>query len=731
MGEPALGSRDHSRRATLTVLCTVLFVTFLDNTIVSVTLADIQSKLHAGVQTLQWVVNGYALAFASLMLVGGMLGDLFGRRRIMVGGLVVFSAGSVVAAIAPSAGWLLVGRVVMGVGAAGSEPATLSILRHVYVERRSRARAMGVWAAVSGTALAMGPVVAGVLVGISDWRAVFWFNLALGAVAIIATFAFVPESSDPEGTSVDVTGAALGAAALAATIYAVIEGERAGYGTWWIITLFIFSALCAIGFVLVELRRDRPMLDLRLLRREPFTVSNVVAFTTYFGIFSIFFFVALFLQLLADRSPFATAADFVPMTVIMIAASALTGRWVAKVGPKIPMTVGCVLAAAGILLVDTFLGPDVGFVELSWTLGIAGAGFGIALVPVVSAAMSSVEPEHSGMAAAATNTSRELGAVFGVAILGAIVNGQLTSNLIARLQQLGIPANFQSVVIEGVTHGGVPQNAQQATQQNPAAAAAPELVDKVIDAAEHAFQSGLHTALLISSCLLFGSAVVVWFTFSHAESAVSARERSAEPVDESTPWADIPPRSLGSYARMVAVMFVVVGAAFGIGKLIEPEVPPPTAGGSDSQSTQTTTPASSTDNGSNSANGSTGASDGKGSTTSAPAGPTITVEPAKGLHDGQKVKITGSGFSPGTSLVAIECAGEGDSTSPDDCDIPNVSPVTADGSGKVSVTFEVNAGPFGSAGRSCDGDKCLIAVSQPSAKGSAERATADLSFSTK
>ena len=564
-----------SRSLALAVLCTVLFVTFLDNTIVSVTLADIQGQLHAGVQTLQWVVNGYALTFASLMLVGGMLGDLFGRRKVMLGGLVLFSAGSVVAAVAPGAGWLLAGRVVMGVGAAGSEPGTLSIIRHLYEDRPTRARALGVWAAVSGTALALGPVIAGLIGGVSDWRGVFWFNLAIGAAAFVAALALVPESSDPEGAPVDIAGSVLGAVALATAIFAVIEGETAGYGTWWIVGLFVVSGLSATAFALVELRQRRPVLDLRLVRRPRFTVSNMVAFTTYFGIFSIFFFVALYLQLLAGQSPFSTAADFVPMTVLMIAGSALAGRWVARAGPRLPMTVGCVAAGIGILVVDTVLGPDVGFSQLSWSLGIAGAGFGVALVPVVSAAMSSVEPERSGMAASATNTSRELGAVFGVAVLGAIVNGQLTSNLTDRLNQLGIPANFQAVVIAAVTHGGVPESSQQAAQQNPAAAAAPGLVDKVISAAERAFYSGLHTALLISACLLLASSVVVWFTFGRAD----ARASSASPR-----------RTGVRVVEAAALVVVLVGAALGLEWFLGPTTQDAQASsGSDRAATTTTT----------------------------------------------------------------------------------------------------------------------------------------------
>ena len=183
----------------LATLCAVLFLTFLDNTIVSVGLANVQSDLHAGVTSLQWVVNGYALTFASLMLAAGMLGDILGRKRIMLAGVAVFCAGSVVAALATNVDWLIAGRVIMGVGAAASEPGTLSIIRHVYPDEETRADAIGVWAAVSGLALALGPVIGGVLVGLSSWRAIFWFNLGFGVVAFVLAAVAVPETGGPPG----------------------------------------------------------------------------------------------------------------------------------------------------------------------------------------------------------------------------------------------------------------------------------------------------------------------------------------------------------------------------------------------------------------------------------------------------------------------------------------------------------------------------------------------------
>ena len=224
--------------------------------------------------------------------------------------------------------------------------------------------------------------------------------------------------------------------------------------------------LAGICFVLVERRVEHPILDLSMFQRAAFSGSLFVAFAAYFGTFSIFFFTALYLQVVANASAFATAVDFVPMAVGLIVASILTGPWVARVGPRVPMTVGCVLAAGGILATSAVLGPHVDLSTLGWVLPIAGIGFGIMLVPVTSVPLTVVPPDRSGMAASATNTSREMGAVFGVAILGAIVNAQLTGQLAGRLKAIGIPPNFQSLVLHAVTSGGISGGGQASAAEH-------------------------------------------------------------------------------------------------------------------------------------------------------------------------------------------------------------------------------------------------------------------------
>ena len=495
----------------LATLCGVLFLTFLDNTIVSVGLANVQSDLHAGVTSLQWVVNGYALTFAAFMLAAGMLGDILGRKKVMLAGVGVFCAGSVFAAVAPNVGWLIAGRVIMGVGAAASEPGTLSIIRHVYPDRETRADALGVWAAVSGLALALGPVIAGALVGFSSWRAIFWFNLGFGAVAFTLAALFVPESSDRQGRRVDFVGFVLGAAFLACLSFAVIQGEQSGYEAPWILALFVISGISGVAFVMVERRVESPMLDLVMFRRPPFAGSTFVAFVAYFGTFSIFFFTALYLQVVVNVSAYQTAIDFLPMAAGLILSSALTGPLVARIGARWPMVVGCLLAGGGILLASAVLGPHVGFATLGWVLPIAGVGIGMLLVPVTSVPLTVVPPERSGMAASATNTSREMGAVFGVAVLGAIVNAQLTGDLAARLKSIGVPPNFQSLVIHAVQTGGTGGGAASSAEHSQNAAVA-RIATKVIDAAYDAFGTGLHEALVLSGGLILVGAVVAAVT---------------------------------------------------------------------------------------------------------------------------------------------------------------------------------------------------------------------------
>ena len=486
----------------LATLCTVLFLTFLDNTVVSVALGDIQVSLKANVSDLQWVVGAYALTFASIMLACGMIGDELGRKKVMLAGVGVFCAGSVLCALAPNVQTLIAGRAVMGLGAAASEPGTLSMLRHLYPDARARNRAIGVWAATSGFALAAGPVVGGILTGVWSWRGIFWFNLAFGLAALIVAAVILPESADPTASRVDTAGTFLGAGAF---VFAIIDAESAGFGSAVVIILLCLSAVLFAAFGWWERRSPNPLPDLRYLRVPQFTTANITAFCTYFATFAIFFFTALYLVEVVNTSGYRLALIFLPMTVLMIVASVLAGRWTDTAGPRWSITIGCVLLAAGLFWTDGVLSPKPDYALLTVALALAGIGIGTTVVPITSSVLSAVPAERSGMAASASNTSREIGAVTGVAVLGSLVYSQLHVSLVAQMNHLGVPKSFQGLVINAIETGQIPQNTS-------AYAGFGKLVQEVIGAAYKAFHDGLHAALYLSAGLVLAAGLLSFIT---------------------------------------------------------------------------------------------------------------------------------------------------------------------------------------------------------------------------
>src|SRR5665213_173167 len=509
-----MSARLITNRQSLIIICTILFLTFLDNTIVSVILSNIQSNLSAGVQDLQWVVDAYMLVFAVFMLTGGTLGDIFGRKKVLLSGVALFVAGSVVAMLSHSIGMLVTGRVIMGVGAAASEPGTLSMIRHLYPNHAQRSRALGIWAAVSGIALAFGPIIGGIIIGFhssngggaSNWRGVFGFSAIFGTIALIAGIKVLPESSDPNGRKLDITGLIVGAITISSVVVALITGESIGYDSWWIALLFAVSFVSAIGLILIERSKKDPVLPLELFKKVQFTVANIIAFTTNFGIFAVFFFVALYLQLIANFSGNQIAVAFLAMTASIVTAAIVAGRWNATHRTIWLTIAGCLISGSGVFIINTILTPTVSTTTLAWALVMSGIGFGISLVTMTSSVLNIVPPERSGMAASTVNTFRELGGVFGVAILGAIVNSQLNNKLVLQLKALHIPANFQSLVVYAITHGG---NTPAGVSITPAQLAGhAQLINQVEGAAFGAFGDGLTLALNIAGTMLIATGVV-------------------------------------------------------------------------------------------------------------------------------------------------------------------------------------------------------------------------------
>jgi len=514
------------RPVALGALCTLLFLTFLDNTVVSVALASVQSDLRAGVSSLQWVVGAYALTFAALMLGFGMVGDEFGRKKVMLAGAGIYCAGAAVSALAPSIPVLITGRAVMGLGAAASEPGTLSMIRQLYPDERSRNRALGVWAAVSGFSLALGPVLGGALVGLWSWRGIFWFDVTFGLAALAVAAIVLPESADRRTGKVDAVGTLLGAAALAALVFAIINGETAGFTAPAIVALYCVSALAAIAFVVWEHRTDHPLLDLRFLRMPRFTVPNLVAFCSYFATFAVFFFSALYLAEVAGYSGYRIAAVFTPMAAVMIAASLLAGRLTTAIGVRWSLVAGCLVFGGGLLATNAVLGPHPYYPALAVALAVAGAGLGACIVPLTSSVLHAVPGERSGMAASATNTSREVGAVVGVVVLGALVSSQLRAGLVSRMSHLHVPGAIQAYIIGAVETGGGASLAAGGGSGGSGGG----LIGQLYRAGYAAFASALHDALYLSAGLLGIVALLAAITLRRtAQEENQLASRSGDP----------------------------------------------------------------------------------------------------------------------------------------------------------------------------------------------------------
>jgi EmrB/QacA subfamily drug resistance transporter len=492
----------------LAVLCTLLFLTFLDNTVVSVALASIQGGLRAGVSSLQWVVGAYALPFAALMLTFGMISDQFGRKKVMLAGAVLYCAGAALSALAPGIGILITGRAVMGVGAAASEPGTLSMIRQLYPGLASRNRALGIWAAVSGVALALGPVLGGVLVGLWSWRGIFWFDVTFGLAALLAGALALPENSDPAAGRVDIGGTLLGFCCVAALAFAVIEGETSGFLRPEQLVLYVVGTVAGVLFVLWERRCAHPLVEPRYLRVPGFLTPNIIAFCCYFATFAIFFFTALYLAEVAGYSAYRIAGVFLPMAAVMITASVLAGRWTTRAGVRWSLVSGCVVFTAGLVATNAVLGPHPSYPLLAFSLAVAGAGLGACVVPITSSVLEVVPGERSGMAASAANTSREIGAVAGVVVLGAIVSAQLRSGLMTTMLKLHLPAVIQNYVISAVQSGG----GVALLAGGGSGASKSGIFGELFRAGYAAFGTALHDALYLSAALLAVAAVLAAVT---------------------------------------------------------------------------------------------------------------------------------------------------------------------------------------------------------------------------
>ncbi len=410
----------------LVVMCVGYFLVLLDVTIVNVALPKIGHGLHASVSGLQWVVDGYALALASLMLAGGTTGDLRGHKRIVLSGLIVFGIGSAGCGLAPSTGVLVAARVTQGIGAAMLLPGTLAIISHAFPDGTAQAKAIGVWAGIGSLALPAGPLLGGALIAAFGWRATFLVNIPVVLAAFLVALAVVSESTDRSGRTLDVAGVALGVLSLTALTFAFIEGGHLGADSPVVIAAAVVAAALLAAFVAVERRRgDYAMLPVVLFRQSQFSAANAAASAMNLGTLGAIFVLTLFLQSTQGRSPLAAGVAVIPLFAPLAVIAPLAGRLNSRIGPRLPIVLGFVLAAAGLALL-MLSDRHTGYLNLLPAFLLWGVGLGVVTPAVVAAAIAAVPSERAGLASAINNTARQAGGAIGIAVAGAIA-GQPSS----------------------------------------------------------------------------------------------------------------------------------------------------------------------------------------------------------------------------------------------------------------------------------------------------------------
>ena len=510
-----LVNEENSRWWTLAAMCFALFMVMLDNTVVNVALPSIQRDLHASLSALEWTVNAYTLTFAVLMVTGGRLGDIFGRRKLFLFGVIVFAASSAVIGFAPNDTALVLFRAVQGIGAAFMMPATLSIITQAFPPEQ-RGMAIGTWAGVSALALAIGPVLGGFLTESVSWRAIFWINPPIAVIAVAVTLFAAHESRDETvDKTVDFAGIGALTVGLTALVLALVEGNSWHWGSARIVSLLAVALLALVVFVLIERRVKAPMVNFTFFRSRSFLGANLVGFFVSFAMLAQFFFLALYMQNILGYSPLQAGIRFLPSTLLLVVMGPLAGRLTDRVGARPLLTLGLVTVSAAILVQALVLTVHTSYLALLPGFMLMGIGIGLVMSPMSTAAMNAVDRTKAGAASGVVSMSRMVGGTFGVAVMGALITTLGRSQIDQRLPQL--PASTRGAIADSLGAGGggaVPGHAAAAS---------------ILATVHQAFVSALGTGLAIGSAVTLCGAALAWWLVEKKP----APKRSAEPIAES------------------------------------------------------------------------------------------------------------------------------------------------------------------------------------------------------
>jgi EmrB/QacA subfamily drug resistance transporter len=502
--------RQVNRWAVLIVLSAALAIISLDNTIVNVALPRLQEDLGASTAQLQWVVDAYSVMFAGSLLLAGSLGDRFGRRKMLLVGLVIFTTGSLMAVFVNQATMLTLCRAFMGVGGAFIMPSTLSILVQVFKEPKERAQAIGTWAAVAGLGVAIGPIVGGLLLEHFTWHAIFWVNPPIAIVVMLAVLRYVPESADQSKPRLDLIGALLSGLGLVALIVTIIELPEVGIEAFTI-GAALGAVVFLVGFVLWEKRAPRPLLPMKYFKERLFSTSIVIVALVYFALMGAMFFLPQFLQLVKGMSPLQSGIAVLPGAGGLLLASLVSPKLADRFGTRRLVVAGMSIVTAGMLALS-YLQTDTPYLSIAIVFGSIGAGLGLTLPQATNGVLASVPTERAGMGSAVNDAMSELGGSFGVAILGATMSIFYRQHI------------EQAIANAGDKISLLPTQAVAAARESLAAASIeaariPDSLGKIYrDVAGQAFVTGMTWALFIGAVITFAGVLIAWrFLPQHVE----------------------------------------------------------------------------------------------------------------------------------------------------------------------------------------------------------------------
>jgi EmrB/QacA subfamily drug resistance transporter len=485
------------RIAALAVICLSVFVISVDATIVNVALPTLSRELDADTAQLQWIVDAYTLVISGLLLSAGSLSDRYGRRGWLSMGLLVFATTSAVAAQMDSAGALIAARAAMGIGAAVIFPTTLALISNIFTERAQRAKAIGVWAAMTGVGVAAGPISGGWLLENFSWGSIFWVNVPLAAIAIVGGWLFVPTSRDPATPPIDVPGLLLSAVGVTALIYTIIEAPNVGWGSGRTIAGFALAAVVLAGFVMWERTRSHPMLDLSVFRNRRFSGGSLAVTAGFLTLFGFIFVITQYFQFVKEYSAFETGVRLLPVAISIAVASILGPRVVERIGTTVVVAGGLAIFAAGLAWAAT-TSADTSYLEIAVQMVLLGGGLGLTTAPATEAIMGSLSADKAGVGSAVNDTTREFGGTLGVAIVGSVFASVYSSRLADAPALQGLPAEARSVMGESMAA------AQRVIAELPAVR-----VPDVHAAVESAFLDGLWLGSMVSAAIALTAAVVV------------------------------------------------------------------------------------------------------------------------------------------------------------------------------------------------------------------------------